>query len=38
VVSDWLVAFATRGDLESHFRLVREKALAQAQQELQSGR
>jgi hypothetical protein len=35
VVSDWLVAFATRGDLESHFRLVREKALAQ--QELQSG-
>ena len=32
VVSDWLVAFATRGDLESHFRIVREKALAQAQQ------
>jgi hypothetical protein len=37
VVSDWLVAFATRRDLESHFRLVREKALAQTQQELQSG-
>ena len=36
VVSDWLVAFATRGDLESHFRIMREKALAQAQ--LQSGR
>lgn len=35
VVSDWLVAFATRGDLETHFRIVREKALAQ--QELQSG-
>jgi hypothetical protein len=32
VVSDWLVAFAMRGDLESHFRIVREKALAQAQQ------
>ena len=36
VVSDWLVAFATRRDLESHFRIMREKALAQAQ--LQSGR
>jgi ribosome-associated toxin RatA of RatAB toxin-antitoxin module len=32
---DWMVALAMRRDLESHFRLVREKALAQAQQELQ---
>ena len=38
VAPDWLVSIATRRDLESHFRLVREKALAQAQQELQSGR
>ena len=32
VAPDWLVSIATRRDLESHFRLVREKALAQAQQ------
>jgi ribosome-associated toxin RatA of RatAB toxin-antitoxin module len=37
-IPDWMVAVALRRDLESHFRLVREKALAQAQQELQSGR
>ncbi len=29
---DWMVALAMRRDLESHFRLVREKALAQVQQ------
>jgi hypothetical protein len=33
---DWMVAVALRRDLESHFRLVREKALAQ--QELPLGR
>ena len=33
---DWMVALAMRRDLESHFRIMREKALAQ--QELQSGR
>ena len=33
---DWMVALAMRRDLETHFRIVREKALAQ--QELQSGR
>ena len=38
VAPDWLVSIATRRDLESHFRLVREKALAQAQQALQLGR
>jgi len=38
VAPDWLVSIATRRDLESHFRIVKEKALAQAQQELQSGR
>jgi ribosome-associated toxin RatA of RatAB toxin-antitoxin module len=32
---EWVVAMATRGDVKSHFRLVREKALAQA---LKSGR
>jgi len=36
IVPEWMVAFAMRRDLESHFRIVREKALAQ--QELQSGR
>ena len=35
---DWMVALAMRRDLETHFRIIREKALAQAQQELQSGR
>jgi hypothetical protein len=28
---DWMIALAMRRDLESHFRLVKEKALAQAQ-------
>jgi ribosome-associated toxin RatA of RatAB toxin-antitoxin module len=32
---DWMVAIAMRRDLESHFRIIREKALAQ--QERQSG-
>jgi hypothetical protein len=36
IVPDWMVALAMRRDLESHFRIMREKALAQ--QELQSGR
>ena len=29
---DWMVALALRRDLETHFRIMREKALAQAQQ------
>jgi len=29
---DWMVALALRRDLETHFRIIREKALAQAQQ------
>ena len=29
---DWMVAVAMRRDLESHFRIMKEKALAQAQQ------
>jgi ribosome-associated toxin RatA of RatAB toxin-antitoxin module len=33
---DWIVGVALRRDLETHFRLMREKALAQ--QELQPGR
>jgi ribosome-associated toxin RatA of RatAB toxin-antitoxin module len=33
---NWMVALAMRRDLESHFRIIREKALAQ--HELQSGR
>jgi hypothetical protein len=37
-VPDWMVAVAMRRDLKSHFRIVKEKALAQVQQELQSGR
>ena len=36
VVPDWLVAVAMRRDLESHFRIVTEKALARVHQELQS--
>jgi len=36
IVPDWMVALAMRRDLESHFRIMKEKALAQ--QELQSGR
>jgi hypothetical protein len=27
MLPDWLVAFATRRELETHFRIVREKAL-----------
>ena len=38
MVPDWMVVVAMRRDLETHFRLVREKALAQAKQELHSGR
>jgi hypothetical protein len=36
MVPDWIVVVAMRRDLESHFRIMREKALAQ--QESQSGR
>jgi hypothetical protein len=36
IMPDWMVALAMRRDLETHFRIIREKALAQ--QELQSGR
>ena len=36
MVPDWMIVVAMRRDLEMHFRLVREKALAQ--QELQPGR
>ena len=36
IVPDWMVAAALRRDLESHFRIVREKALAQ--QGSESGR
>jgi len=36
IVPDWMVVLAMRRDLETHFRLVKEKA--QAQQKLQSGR
>ena len=36
MVPDWIVVVAMRRDLESHFRIMREKALAQ--QGLQSGR
>jgi hypothetical protein len=32
MVPDWMVAAAMRRDLNAHFRLVKEKALAQAQQ------
>jgi ribosome-associated toxin RatA of RatAB toxin-antitoxin module len=35
---DWLISRVTRRDLESHFRLVKEKALVRAQQELKSER
>jgi len=38
LVPDWLVAVGMRRDLESHFRIVQEKALAQAQQKVQFGR
>ena len=37
IVPDWMVAMAMRRDLESHFRIVKEKALVRAK-ELQSGR
>jgi hypothetical protein len=36
IMPDWIVAAAMRRDLETHFQIVREKALAQ--QGLQSGR
>ena len=36
MVPDWIVAAAMRRDLDTHFRIIREKALAQ--QKLQSGR
>lgn len=32
VVPDWLVAVAMKRDLEAHFRIVKDKALAQVQQ------
>jgi len=38
IVPDWMVVVAMRRDLETHFGIIRDKALAQAQQELQSGR
>jgi hypothetical protein len=38
MVPDWIVAAAMRRDLDAHFRIIREKALAKAQQELQPGR
>ena len=37
IVPDWMVAMAMRRDLESHFRIGKEKALVRAK-ELQSGR
>ncbi len=36
IVPDWMVVVAMRRDLESHFRIIREKAVMQ--QELQPGR
>lgn len=33
MVPDWLMALAMRRELEAHFRIVREKALARARQE-----
>jgi hypothetical protein len=38
VAPDWLVSIATRRDLESHFRIVKEKAIVRAQEELQPRR
>ena len=38
IVPDWMVAIAMRRELESHFRIVKEKALVRAQTEQQSGR
>jgi hypothetical protein len=38
IVPDWMVAVAMRRELESHFRIVKEKAVVRAQLELQSGR
>lgn len=37
VAPDWLVSIATRRDLESHFRIVKERAIVRAQSELQPG-
>jgi hypothetical protein len=36
MVPDWIIAAAMRRDLDTHFRIIREKALAQ--QGVQSGR
>jgi hypothetical protein len=33
IVPDWLVALATRRELETHFRIVKEKALARSKSE-----
>ena len=33
IVPDWMVAVAMKRDLESHFRIMREKALAQQARE-----
>lgn len=33
IVPDWMIAVAMRQELEAHFRIVREKALARAMQE-----
>ncbi len=38
IVPDWMVAIAMRRELESHFRIVRDKALARTPRELQSER
>lgn len=38
IVPDWMVAIAMRRELESHFRIVKDKALARRQRELQSER
>ena len=38
MVPDWIVGAAMRRVLDAHFRIIREKALAKAQQELQPGR
>ena len=37
-IPDWMVALAMQRDLETHFRIMREKALSQVQQAQQSGR
>jgi hypothetical protein len=32
IVPDWMIAIAMRQELETHFRIVKEKALVQAMQ------